>query len=309
MTDQRTDGLDAHDAASSSVVAVIGDVGGHSHELRRLLEDLGVNFDISPSHRPAGLAWEDVDVDWPTGLTVVSVGDLIHRGPDSLGVLVLINRLLEAGHWRQVVGNHEQLYVDRPVFGWNETLEEHGQQLLNAWWADGRMMPGVAVLDGAGEQHLVTHGGLTAGFWAYVLDHPATAEDAAKRLAAAGEDGSLWRPGLMLGYNQDLAAGPVWAEAAGEVLASWVSSGPGMPAPFHQVHGHSSSFDWLRNEWRYDIDQQLARVPYVSLDADHAKRHVVATVCGSRIVGIDPCHLVAPAPVWSPLLLEGARVL
>ena len=53
-------------------VAVIGDVGGHLAELRRELVRLGADEETG---------------ELPDDLTIVQVGDLVHRGPDSAGVV------------------------------------------------------------------------------------------------------------------------------------------------------------------------------------------------------------------------------
>jgi hypothetical protein len=59
-------------------VAVIGDIGGHLNELRTELVRLGAGQDGR----------------LPDDLIVVQVGDLIHRGPDSDGVVALVDRYL-----------------------------------------------------------------------------------------------------------------------------------------------------------------------------------------------------------------------
>lgn len=287
-------------------VAVIGDIGGHSNELRTLLSNLGVAFNHPADLRPVGLEWRDVSYRWPDDLHVVSVGDLVHRGPDSLGVLVLIDRLTAAGQWTQVVGNHEQLYVDRPAFGWDETLDEVGQGLLRSWWADGRMVAAAAV-DSARGPHLVTHAGLTHGFFDLALpSRPTTAKEAAVAICATAATGSLWLPGLMLGYQQNLAAGPVWAEAGHELIFSWARAATeGDYPPFHQVHGHSSVFDWGRKQWWVEVEHLAP----AEVRLDGRRRHVTATIRGMRIIGIDPDHGKDPAPVSAPLVLTDARVL
>ena len=61
-------------------IAVIGDVGGHLGHLRAALIALGADGD---------------DLRLPSDLTVIQVGDLVDRGPDSSGVLDLVGRLLD----------------------------------------------------------------------------------------------------------------------------------------------------------------------------------------------------------------------
>ncbi len=69
---------------------VIGDVHGELEALLRLLHRLGVDPERSTASRP-----------------VIFVGDLIDRGPDSVGVVELVRRLAEAGIAWCVAGNHE----------------------------------------------------------------------------------------------------------------------------------------------------------------------------------------------------------
>ena len=92
-------------------VAVIGDVGGHLSELRRELVRLGADEETG---------------ELPADLTIVQVGDLVHRGPDSAGVVRLVDRHLRArpGQWIQLVGNHEAQYLTAPAFAWPERLDE-----------------------------------------------------------------------------------------------------------------------------------------------------------------------------------------
>jgi hypothetical protein len=69
---------------------IIGDVHGELHALERLLHRLGVDVERRTARRP-----------------VVFVGDLVDRGPDSVGVIELVSRLMDAGIAHAVLGNHE----------------------------------------------------------------------------------------------------------------------------------------------------------------------------------------------------------
>ena len=309
---------------------MIGDVGGHSRALARLLERHGVRFDLPAGEYPTGQQWRAVNVDWPEDLVVVSVGDLVHRGPDSDGVIALVDHLMILGRWVQVVGNHEQLYVDRPVFGWPETISDDSIATLRRWWAEGRLRAAAAITtsqapagSGApvkvgrtpvhpvrGSGVLVTHAGLTYGFWRAALGEPRTALDAAASLTAAAADGSLWLPGAMLGYQVNLAAGPVWAEAGTELLQSWaLAQDPpqqwaerghvAVACPFDQVHGHSSAWSWYDDRWL--CPDELTHV----ITVDKGRRHVTGTIAGTRFTGIDPGHSKQAAPSFEPIVYAG----
>jgi len=70
---------------------IIGDVHGCLDALRRLGEALG--YDEAFHH--------------PEGRRLVFLGDLIDRGPDSLGVLSLVSRLVRRGRALLTLGNHD----------------------------------------------------------------------------------------------------------------------------------------------------------------------------------------------------------
>lgn len=83
---------------------VIGDVHGCLAELEQLLDRLGYVITRGPDGAP-------VDAAHPAGRTVVFLGDLVDRGPDSVGVLRLAMGMAAAGHAKAVPGNHENKLV------------------------------------------------------------------------------------------------------------------------------------------------------------------------------------------------------
>lgn len=263
-------------------VAVIGDVGGHREALVAELARLGAD--------PATGAL-------PADLAVVQVGDLVHRGPDSAGVVALVDTYLtrQPGQWVQLVGNHEAQYLREPAFDWPEHLADVAVDTLRRWWSDGDMRVAVALPVESGE-HLVTHAGLTAGMWRDDLGSPCEASVAAASLnsLAAAQDEVVFRPGDMLGGRGPRhAAGPLWASAATELLPSW----EGTVLPFSQVHGHSTLRDWTRGTTRASRRIMDATV------FDEARKHEATTLPGGVIHGIDPCHGHEPRPSWRSLEL------
>lgn len=70
---------------------VVGDIHGEREALEALLDQLGY----------------DADGHHPDGRTLVFVGDLCDRGPDSVGVILLVQRLVRAGRAVCILGNHE----------------------------------------------------------------------------------------------------------------------------------------------------------------------------------------------------------
>jgi serine/threonine protein phosphatase 1 len=76
-------------------VYAIGDVHGCAEQLGRLLEM------IDRDHAERGAAQQ----------TIILLGDLLNRGPDSAGVVARARRLVDSGVGRLVKGNHEELFV------------------------------------------------------------------------------------------------------------------------------------------------------------------------------------------------------
>jgi hypothetical protein len=105
----------------------------------------------------------------------------------------------------------------------------------------------------------------------------------------------------MLTGEVDLSAGPLWASAPDELLPSWIASSA--PAPFHQVHGHSSTIDWVTGR-RYGHPDFA-----IEVIEDPVLRHATATIEGRSIIGIDPGHGRRPVKSWGPLVFRNARVL
>ena len=265
-------------------MAVVGDVGGHLDDLVTELARLGADPGTGRL---------------PDDLTVVQVGDLVHRGPESDRVVALVDGYLrdQPGHWVQLVGNHEAQYLGEPLFEWPEQLGAESQTTLRRWWDEGLMRVAAPVVT-ADEDLLVTHAGLTTGFWRDVLGAPADVGEAAHLLdALAGrEDAALFRPGHMLtGGRRTRAAGPIWAAASTELVPGWVDR----RMPFSQVHGHSSVYDWQQERFR--VPAGLVRV--TSLDP--GAKHETTTLDGGRIIGVDPGHGSRARRPWRAWEVQG----
>jgi hypothetical protein len=292
--------MSAHHTPSR--VAVIGDVGGHLAALETELTRLGVDL------RERRI---------PESLTVVQVGDLVHRGPDSAGVVALVDELMREnpGRWVQLAGNHEQLYVAAPVFQWRDELDTATIETLQRWWNDGSMQlawafessgidvrrPG-GVLERIGTGGvLVTHAGLTYGMWRE-LGAPSSASAVAAVINAERHEHTsrVWRPGRMLERWNNTHAGVVWAEAGHELLESWIAAQ--MAPGFHQVHGHSSAYWWRNAKWS---PADLAR-RVDAHKADAARRVLRVEVSHQVIWGCDPQHGVDAAVRWSALEFAGS---
>ena len=73
---------------------VIGDIHGQAGKLEALLRKLGY------ARKAAG--WLP-----PPGVQTIFLGDLIDRGPEQVKVVKIVRSMIDAGHARSVMGNHE----------------------------------------------------------------------------------------------------------------------------------------------------------------------------------------------------------
>jgi hypothetical protein len=265
-------------------VAVIGDVGGHPDQLVAALRWLGARDD---------------DLRLPEDLTVVQVGDLVDRGPDSVGVLRLVGRILDEqpDRWVQLAGNHDAQYLPDGVVFWRDPLADAGP--LREWWADGRMQVAAAVRLGGTEDVLLTHAGLTVDAW-HTLGEPMTATTAALLLNERPE-ALIW---LDEAFSNAALHGPLWAEAGPELYGPWLDyyAGGGF-VPFDQVHGHSMVVDFANEAWRC-----VGRIRQRAT-ADWAARHVRVRIGGRVFTGVDPKHGRTGAATWQPLVWPDAEIL
>lgn len=258
-------------------IAVVGDVAGHLDELRSELTRLGAD------EKTARL---------PSDLTVIQVGDLVHRGPASDGVIALVDRYLkeQPGQWIQLVGNHEAQYLREPAFDWSERISADGVATLRRWWSTGQMRA-AACVSAESESFLITHAGLTAAYWRETLGAPRSAEQSAAAINAliGTDDAVLFHAGQMLGGRKvDRAAGPIWAAAATELVPGWLGS----TLPFSQLHGHTTIFDWQQRQFR----SAGIVAQFTSVDED--AKHETTQLDGGRIIGIDPGHGQQPRRPW-----------
>jgi hypothetical protein len=255
-------------------IAVIGDVGGHPDQLSRALDWLGAKGDRLPAD-----------------LTVIQVGDLVDRGPDSEGVVALVARYLERqpGQWIQLAGNHDAQYVPGGQHFWPEILDPAMARLLSSWWTEGFMRVATAVRTSGGEEYLVSHAGLTVGCWEQ-LNEPMTASSAALQL----NDGAI--PASRLD-------GPLWADAGAELYEPWMAHyAAGGFVPYGQIHGHSSIVRFADRSWRgHGRVRQRAAV-------DWSARHTRVRIGGRTFIGVDPKHGRDGAAEWQPLVLDDAEI-
>jgi hypothetical protein len=247
-------------------IVIIGDVGGCSDQLAQ-------------SIRPVT----------DDGTLVIQVGDLIDRGPNSHGVLALVQQRLQAdpGRWIQLIGNHESQYLGATPF-WPQQVAPDDAALLSTWWMKEWLRVAAAVRTADGEEFLITHAGLTVDAWRE-LGEPVTASTTADLLNT--------RPEQLLWHDR----GPLWAEAGPHVYQSWLQAT--QPVPFGQIHGHSTIVSYRRQTWM--CTERIRQRSTV----DWTARHTVTRIGGCRFIGIDPKHGTTGAATWSPLILDQATLL
>ncbi|GAB7052968.1 hypothetical protein JCM9534A_80940 [Catenuloplanes indicus JCM 9534] len=249
-------------------MVIVGDVGGCADQLAAVLPALT----------------EDPEI------TVIQVGDLVDRGPDSAGVLKLVAERLHAApaRWIQLIGNHEAPYAGLSAPFWPDPLADADAGLIAGWWLRDRMRVAAAVRTAQGDDLLVTHAGLTVESWR-ALGEPVTASTAAELLNTRPDD-------LLRSLR-----GPLWAESGPDLYHGWLT-GTDFP-PFGQVHGHDTIVDFTSGEWR--CAERLRQRTTVDRDA----RHTTTMIKRMPFIGVDPRHGTAGAPAWSPLYLRNATVL
>lgn len=276
-------------------VVTIADIGGHLDYLEYILEK-----DVQLT--PKGTI--------PKNTHLVVNGDIVHKGPDSEACLDRVVELQNQNGSQVTLtaGNHEEHYLGDIPF-WRQEIDEEHQALLRDLWAENRMVAGVAIQSVNSAQYLVTHAGVTPGYWKQVLACPITPVEAAARLAAIKRLAPelLWYPGCMITGAPDGSAGPLWASCSDELYPGWAQAqikGQIAPRDFHQIHGHSTPYDWQQRKWR--LDGGLRDL----VDLNFAKNRSVTTITGNRFIGIDPgfSSRTTPQEKWSSFIVRGEVV-
>ena len=277
--------------------AIIADIAGHLDDLLWHLEQLGCEFH------------EGVAPMIPDDLNLIFAGDLIHRGPRSDDLLLLVDAMKRL-HPRRVhilLGNHEANYLpENPHhFHWSDHLEQRSVDLLQTWWENDTITLSVGVDSSMGPV-LVSHAGITRGFW-QLLEEPATVQGAHHALMEMKLSGAreIWNTGVMMGEKVK-APGPIWASSTQELYPSWL---PGDEVPFAQAHGHSAVYQWGRSAFYGErsinpaIPSRTVLMPRMRIS--------ITTMGGKPFFSCDPDHGNKPVDrfAWSPLVLNHSRVL
>lgn len=121
---------------------------------------------------------------------------------------------------------------------------------MKRWWDEGQAQLALAVRCQEHGDVLITHAGLTRGQWRR-LGSPPEPFAAANLLNA--DVGKPVNEVIHGGALADIDAGPdaeradvTWAEVIDELYGPWLAAGD---APFSQIHGHASPWNWITGTW------------------------------------------------------------
>lgn len=250
-------------------VVLVGDVGGQIGVFERVLSELGID-----PHRPVV----------PDGTLVIQVGDVVRASSsdelDSVLCEALADELLRlnpAGYI-QLLGNHDLAAIGGPGRpGWVRT--GFGGEIVRRWWSQREAKLAVALTDERGEQILVTHAGLTLGYWTR-LGRP-DAADAARMLNSlvGAELSGVLQPGRLVRGPANTGADVVWAEVCLELLEPWIESAE---VPFLQIHGHASPWSWELGTWSEDASPRVRAATRVQSPVRRTVTDVGALPTGGR---------------------------
>lgn len=267
----------------SKRVLIFGDTGGHGVALMSSLLHIGL---------------DRATYKLPTDVTIIHVGDLIHKGPHSNQLISLVNAIIQAnpGQWIQLLGNHEAQHIPGAPYFWRCDCSEDTIDTIRNWWQNGQAKVAHSIDPSAfayankpsvnEQEMLFTHSGITYAFW-NKLWKPATAAETVDKINSMPVK-ELFKAGTMLSDGWESARtgrvpqpGPVWALSTFEVFQSWNQQGVVMP--FAQVHGHTTAFGWMSKRWWPTPD---GFVQHTRLDK--VNRVSFTDVGKSMLIGVDP---------------------
>ena len=277
-------------------VAVLGDIGGQLGVFERVMDELGA----SSGRLPADLA-------------VVQVGDLVRvggQGLDNAGCVAAAADYWAAnpGRWVQLFGNHDMTLLggpSRPSWPALSAEDAAAARTMQRWWDSREARLALAVRCDAYGDVLITHAGLTRGLWRRLGAVPDPAAVAALLNADVGKPvGEVIRGGALTG----LAAGPdaeqadvTWAEVIEELYGPWLAAGD---APFTQIHGHASPWNWTTGAWWPDATSAVRAATSI----DEVSRRTTTRLRSGRAspVAVSTDWMLGDAPTagtWPLLVL------
>ena len=266
---------------------VFGDTGGHAIPFFAALQNLGIDPD---------------ELIIPEGIQIVHLGDLIHKGPDSNIIIMVVNQIMirNPDRWHQILGNHEYNYIQGAPKFWRGELNTEAWKILQSWFHKKKAQPAFYLPSTAsflipkslrfdsslltGKGILFTHAGVTRKFWKSI-ESPATAKLASEVINSLPVT-QVAKPGIMLD-SRGANPGPVWALSTDEVFNSWNFEEDNelgnIDMPFVQVHGHTAGYYWRTRNW-YNASKQFREATKLSPE----NRVSYTKVANSLQIGCDP---------------------
>lgn len=288
--------------------AILSDTGGHHKQLVASLQELGVDL---KTHKI------------PADLTIIHLGDLVHKGPHSDIIVSMVDALIRKnrGRWVQLFGNHELHYFpDAPSF-WNEEISEASQNILMHWHREGLIQWSYSLPAGVTgtnnnsvkawlEEYpnapiLLSHSGVS---YEFLNTHNILRDPSGGGVEVMCEEINVLpfrlnaQAGLMLygeTINPLLPAGPAWAEPIVELWYSWARWAYDPRWNFLQVHGHTNFFNPYRGDFFPNAPELVQSTTLVDVDLSQA-----LTLVGSLgLLSVDPCYGKSAPHKGQPFLL------
>lgn len=273
-------------------VVIFGDTGGHDEQLFSSLHELGV--DTMTGYIP-------------DNLTIVHVGDLIHKGAHADNILEFLDKVFAhpeyAQQWVQLIGNHEAAHLGLTEGSFVRALcncSPYAFDRLEAWLDEGHLKFATAVTNADpvfdSKEILLTHAGVTYPVWEG-LGKPDSAQEVVQAIQEATRDAVttkpniLWDSGMILGSTHpNTRAGIFWAEAIQELCESWFNADVALP--FHQMHGHTHPIFWELYPhrpvtWWQNVPPYW-RAALIINEKDRTYTWVPSKNNSGKIIGVDP---------------------
>lgn len=231
-------------------VVILGDIGGQTASLYNVLNELNVDSNT---------------LKLPDDVVVIQVGDMVRMHPafyeKNTRMVELVDTLtsVNKNRWIQIMGNHESGALGGAWCShWaqkDECITNEAIAHLHDLWQDGRFYLAAGLID-EDEEYLITHAGLSHGYWQERLGKERELAKVVTSLNAFATKpfeeftipGHLGRADCADQRNADV----LWADAVPELYTSWKVAQ--RQSPFIQIHGHSSPYNWRKDEWTTQLD-------------------------------------------------------
>lgn len=264
---------------------ILSDISGHLTETDKKLMKHGISI------REGRI---------PPDVVLILNGDLVHRGPESHELLEKVDTIIEQDNVVVTLGNHDAYYLGKAGFAWDEEVT-NAKELYTRWWDTGLMSTGCGLRTPYGD-YLITHAGLSHQFWTH-MQQPQKLEQVLQTFDNCVNDGSFFNPGEMMGESSQ-CPGPIWCSSR-ELLGGWNRSSENHElAPFHQIFGHSSPYDWDWKRWWLHSNDLRSRTTLLP-----KQRHSISIIGGKMFIGTDPGHGTKTASTWEPLVIPESRLI